>query len=68
MTYKPTRLSAEAFEELRTIVESEIKESMSGEEIEEMGIGLLKLFAILLKPKEGVKDKEFSRIVSFRPL
>ncbi len=51
MTYKPTRLSAEAFDELRVIVESEIKEHMTDEAIEEMGINLLKLFAVLLPPE-----------------
>lgn len=52
MTYKPTRLSAEAFEELRAIVEHEKKEPMTNEEIEEMGINLLKLFAMLFTPEE----------------
>ena len=51
MTYKPTRLSTEAFEELRTIVNYEIKEPMTNEELEEMGIDLLKLFDVLLTPE-----------------
>jgi len=56
MTYKPTRLSAEAFEELRTIVKSEIKESVTDEEIEEMGIKLLTLFSTLLTPRAKVAE------------
>ena len=51
MTYKPTRLSTEAFEELRAIVEHEIKKPISNEETEVMGIDLLKLFALLLTPE-----------------
>lgn len=47
MTYKSTRLSAEAFEALRTIVESEIKELMTDEEIETMGMELLHLLSLL---------------------
>ena len=42
------RLSAEAMNDLREIVKKEIKEPMTDEEIEEMGIGLLRLFSIVM--------------------
>jgi hypothetical protein len=40
MTYKPTRLSAKAFNELRTMAEQEMSEPMTAYEIEEMGLNL----------------------------
>ncbi len=47
MTYKPTRLSAKAFDDLRAIVKDEISEPMTDEEIEAMGTRLLRLFSTL---------------------
>jgi hypothetical protein len=51
MKYKPIKLSAEAFNELRVIVEEEIEGSMMEAEIEEMGINILRLFDTLLSKK-----------------
>lgn len=49
MTKQTThRLSAEAMNDLRAIVQKEISESMTDEEIEDMGIKLLRLFSILV--------------------
>jgi LexA DNA binding domain-containing protein len=53
MTYKPTRLSAGAFKELRDIVEREIEKAMSDEEVEEIGINLLHLFDALALAKSA---------------
>jgi len=44
-------LSAEAMNELRAIVKKEIKEPMTDAEIEEMGISLLRMFALVIDPE-----------------
>jgi len=68
MTYKPKQLSAEAFEELRTIAREEIEELMTDEQIEQMGIDLLNLFSVLATPMEGMirnklNDHEFKALM-----
>ena len=50
MTYKPKQLSAEAFEELRTIAGEEMDGVMADEDIEQMGVDLLRLFSLLATP------------------
>jgi len=51
MTYKPKQLSAEAFEELRTIAGEEMDGVMADEDIEQMGVDLLRLFSLLATPE-----------------
>ena len=52
-TSHTNRLSAEAMNDLRKIVEEEMSRSMTEDEIEEMGIRLLRFYAILTTPERG---------------
>jgi hypothetical protein len=64
---KPTRLPAEAFNQLRAIAKKEIKESMTEGETEKMGINILRLFDLPVVPDSAppvneVAEQEFKAL------
>lgn len=64
MQNKTQRLSAEAINELRDIFEEEFDDVLTDDEIEEMGLRLLRFFSILIKEPDKpaqikVTDREF---------
>lgn len=60
----PLRLSPTAFEELRQIAQAEYGKAMSDDEINDMGVRLLKLFRILGTQDPEQKTIEYSISVS----